>query len=84
MYAIRSYYVLPVQIQADPWAKTLERVAKTPHKMVALFRVDEEEDAQHPLYDIMPRTGCVVRILVITSYSIHYTKLYESISVSFS
>lgn len=55
--------ILPVQIQADPWAKTLERVAKTPHKMVALFRVDEEEDAKRPLYDIMPRTGCMVRIL---------------------
>ncbi|MGL4756536.1 MAG: endopeptidase La [Aeromonadaceae bacterium] len=55
--------VLPVQIQADPWQKTIERVANTPHKMVALFRVDDEQDRDKPLHEITPRTGCAVRIL---------------------
>lgn len=55
--------VLPVQIQAEPWQKTIERVANTPHKMMALFRVDDAQDRDKPLPDITPQTGCAVRIL---------------------
>ena len=33
--------ILPVQIQANLWGKTIERVARTTHKMVALFRIPE-------------------------------------------
>ena len=61
--------ILPVQIQADPWRKTIERVANTPHKMVALFRISDEKerDPDTPLPDITPTTGCAVRILHASS-----------------
>lgn len=61
--------ILPVHIQADPWQKTLERVANTPHKMVALFRMTDEQDqsAEKPLHDRFPKTGCAVRILQATA-----------------
>ena len=61
--------ILPVQIQADPWRKTIERVANTPHKMVALFRISDEKerDPDKPLPDITPATGCAVRILHASS-----------------
>ena len=36
--------ILPVQIQADPWQKTIERVANTPHKMVALFLLSDGKE----------------------------------------
>ena len=61
--------ILPVQIQADPWQKTIERVANTPHKMVALFRISDEKerDPEKPLHEITPTTGCAVRILHASS-----------------
>ncbi len=61
--------ILPVQIQADPWQKTIERVANTPHKMVALFRISDEKerDPEKPLPEITPNTGCAVRILHASS-----------------
>lgn len=61
--------VLPVQIQADPWQATIERVANTPHKMVALFRIDEtpDKEKERPLHEVTPKTGCMVRILHASS-----------------
>ncbi len=59
--------VLPVQIQANPWGKTIERVAHTAHKMVALFRIGDDVSDAIPLKDIVPKTGCAVRILQASS-----------------
>jgi ATP-dependent Lon protease len=61
--------ILPVQIQADPWQKTIERVASSPHKMVALFRISDEQEHEplKPLPEVTPRTGCAVRILRASS-----------------
>ncbi len=61
--------ILPVQIQSDPWKKTIERVANSPHKMVALFRITDEQEQEHvkPLPEVTPRTGCAVRILQASS-----------------
>lgn len=59
--------VLPVQIQSDPWGKTIEKVARTTHKMVALFRVGDEYNEDSHLKNFLPKTGCCVRILQATS-----------------
>ena len=55
--------VLPVQIQADPWAKTIEKVARTNHKLVALFRTPDHVTDDTPIRDALPKTGCAVRIM---------------------
>lgn len=55
--------VLPVILDEDPWAETLERVAKTPHQRVALFFVDAP--GEHPETfdpDALPTHGTLVRI----------------------
>ncbi len=59
--------ILPVQIQANPWGKTIERVARTTHKMVALFRIADDISDAIPLKGIVPKTGCAVRILQSSS-----------------
>lgn len=59
--------ILPVQLQADPWSQTIERVASTQHKMVALFRMDEPQDKEKSLPESTPRTGCAVRLLQASS-----------------
>ena len=59
--------ILPVQLQANPWGKTIERVARTPHKMVALFRIADDISDAIPLKGIVPKTGCAVRILQASS-----------------
>ena len=59
--------ILPVQLQAEPWGHTIERVAATAHKMVALFRIDDEQDKDKPLPEIAPKTGCAVRLLQASS-----------------
>ncbi|ACQ92674.1 ATP-dependent protease La [Tolumonas auensis DSM 9187] len=59
--------ILPVQIQANPWGKTIERVARTTHKMVALFRIADDISDAIPLKGIVPKTGCAVRILQASS-----------------
>src|SRR3546814_18321423 len=55
--------VLPVIVNEDPWAETLDRVAKTPHQRVALFFVDS------PVLDMatfdpdrLPEHGPMVRV----------------------
>lgn len=59
--------ILPVQIQANPWGKTIERVARTTHKMVALFRIADNVPDVTVLKDVVPKTGCAVRILQASS-----------------
>lgn len=59
--------ILPVQIQANPWGKTIERVARTTHKMVALFRIGDNVADVTVLKDVVPKTGCAVRILQASS-----------------
>jgi ATP-dependent Lon protease len=59
--------VLPVQIQANPWGKTIERVAHTAHKMLALFRIDDDISEDIPLNKVVPKTGCAVHILQASS-----------------
>lgn len=55
--------VLPVIVNEDPWAETLERVANTDHKSLALFYVDTPfTDAASFDPDSLPQHGTLVRI----------------------
>ncbi|MBB3104762.1 endopeptidase La [Azomonas macrocytogenes] len=55
--------VLPVIVNDDPWAETLERVAKTQHQRMALFFVDNSSaDSAAFDPDSLPRHGTMVRI----------------------
>ncbi|MDA0423822.1 endopeptidase La [Stutzerimonas frequens] len=55
--------VLPVIVNEDPWAETLERVAKTPHQRVALFFVDSPVlDMATFDPDSLPEHGTMVRV----------------------
>jgi ATP-dependent Lon protease len=64
--------ILPVQIAAKPWQKTIEMVLKTSHKTLALFCIPSDEDTPEVRSDLMssddilksiPKTGCLIRIL---------------------
>jgi len=55
--------VLPVVINPDPWAETLKRVGKTPHRTLALFYMDPPpEDVEDFDPDKLPKHGTLVRI----------------------
>ena len=55
--------VLPVIVNPEPWAQTLERVGKTEHKNLALFFVDAPQpDSQGFDPDQLPEHGTVVRV----------------------
>ncbi|MFC3609139.1 endopeptidase La [Stutzerimonas tarimensis] len=55
--------VLPVIVEEDPWADTLERVAKTPHQRVALFFMDPPaDDAESFDLAALPVHGTMARI----------------------
>jgi ATP-dependent Lon protease len=55
--------VLPVILNEEPWAETLELVAKTEHKCVALFYMDPlPEDPRHFDAATLPTHGTLVRI----------------------
>ena len=73
MYAIRSYYALQCEAAVD----TSEYLArKLPGVKVGLvhgrMKAREKERAMAAF-----RGGEIQLLVVITSYSIHYTKLYE-------
>jgi len=55
--------VLPVIVNEEPWAETLELVAKTEHHCLALFYMDQQpEDANDFDPDQLPQHGTLVRI----------------------
>jgi len=55
--------VLPVIVNEDPWAETLELVAKTPHQRLALFYMDTPvQDAASFDPDSLPEHGTMVRV----------------------
>ncbi|WP_120996593.1 endopeptidase La [Stutzerimonas urumqiensis] len=55
--------VLPVIVNEDPWAETLQRVAKTPHQQVALFYVETPpQDAASFDPDSLPEHGTLARV----------------------
>ncbi|SDT97970.1 endopeptidase La [Halopseudomonas salegens] len=55
--------VMPVVLNADPWAETLERVDNTPHQMLSLFYIDQPEASKGQLdVDDLPLTGCVAKV----------------------
>ncbi|WP_108650809.1 endopeptidase La [Dongshaea marina] len=67
--------ILPIQIQADPWEKTLHAVNQTDHRMVGLFYVDEERlgpEQEHSLALRLSKTGCMARVH-------HATKVHHGI-----
>ena len=70
MYAIRSYYVL-VGLDADKlFLEARDEGARAQHQRVVLGRATVEQFAVDAAFEVEGH-------LVITSYSIHYTKLYE-------
>ena len=56
--------VLPVIVDADPWADTLRLVAKTDHHNLALFFIDEQptESGYLDVSSQLPEHGTLVRI----------------------
>jgi ATP-dependent Lon protease len=55
--------VLPVIVNPEPWAQTMERVAKTEHKTLALFFVDQPPQDNLPFdLDQLPEHGTLVRV----------------------
>lgn len=55
--------VLPVIVNEDPWAETLDRVSKTPHQRLALFYMDTPvQDAASFDPDSLPEHGTMVRV----------------------
>ncbi|WP_271411210.1 endopeptidase La [Pseudomonas sp. Q1-7] len=55
--------VLPVIVNEEPWAETLELVGKTEHHCVALFFMENPpEDPRHFDPDTLPEHGTLVRI----------------------
>ena len=55
--------VLPVIVNEEPWAETLELVSKTPHQRLALFFMDAPaQDAASFDPDSLPEHGTMVRV----------------------
>ncbi len=55
--------VLPIIVNDDPWAETLEQVAKTQHQRMALFYVENASaDSSDFDPDALPEHGTMVRI----------------------
>ena len=76
MYAIRSYY----GISYSTFPAAISRNASTIFLLLALFSIK----GCPPLYNCLARLAATMakrnRLgIVITSYSIHYTKLYEEV-----
>lgn len=60
----RPYFpaqVMPIMVEAEAWRETLERVEKTPHRLVCLFYVEDFEPNQIKEHKV-PYTGTVVRV----------------------
>ena len=95
MYAIRSYYALKVRDATG--GEFVERVGVTGTEIEELDRhvhvlIDRINAAMADLEknrkllarsEKLASLGKVAASVVITSYSIHYTKLYEILSISF-
>ena len=55
--------VLPIIVNEEPWAETLELVSKTPHQRLALFYMDNPaQDATSFDPDSLPEHGTMVRV----------------------
>ncbi|MBA6419519.1 endopeptidase La [Pseudomonas sp. 5Ae-yellow] len=55
--------VMPVVVNEQPWAETIDLVANTEHKALSLFYIDQPVPASGELTaDMLPETGCAVRI----------------------
>ena len=55
--------VLPVVVNEEPWAETLELVSKSPHHSLALFFVDTPpDDPRHFDTDSLPEYGTLVKV----------------------
>ncbi|MCP3751279.1 endopeptidase La [Pseudomonas sp. SBB6] len=55
--------VLPVIVNEEPWAETLDLVAKTPHHSLALFFMDSPpEDPRHFDTSALPLYGTLVKV----------------------
>lgn len=55
--------VLPVIVNEEPWAETLDLVAKTPHHSLALFFMDTPpEDHRHFDTSALPQYGTLVKV----------------------
>ncbi|MDD0974362.1 endopeptidase La [Pseudomonas fontis] len=55
--------VLPVIVNEEPWAETLDLVAKSPHHALALFFMDSPpEDPRHFDTSALPQYGTLVKV----------------------
>ena len=76
MYAIRSYYAISQFRSPAPPAAVVDYAARTPGEMRIRPRLERPAAAlEQFLRDFAGRV--LISVDVITSYSIHYTKLYE-------
>ena len=79
MYAIRSYYAaIPGVEQEPPSEVVFTREAAVEASVEDQSIVEEVLQFAEPV----PSNELEKQIVVITSYSIHYTKLYEQYSVN--
>ena len=82
MYAIRSYYVHEIHGNHIPKNISLLTeydayyISKAGHLPLPVYRVNIDNEDKDTYY-INPATGKYRHVNVITSYSIHYTKLYD-------
>ncbi len=54
--------VLPVIVNEEPWAETLDLVAKEPHHSLALFFMETPQDTRHLDTSNLPLYGTLVKI----------------------
>lgn len=54
--------VMPVLIKHGDWSETLKQVSQTDHQMLALFYSEEFDRDQAFNPEVLPKTGCMVRV----------------------
>lgn len=73
--------VMPVEVSAEHWGKTIERIEHTEHKMVVLFFVDDEVGNDGTLSPSeLPKTGTLAKLHQIKHEGDHIQFVAEGIT----